>query len=133
MNPSRKDWRSILSTLNQSCSIFIDTKLPYAQTSPKTMIGTIAFTSTNLLTIEDLQISIFTLPNSARTIIQRLGLVATWIVSSPIPLLRDFTIRTSTRPTFARILVNGRSLAQKVSYVPSSITTSNRGTSLPAK
>jgi NAD(P)H-dependent flavin oxidoreductase YrpB (nitropropane dioxygenase family) len=95
--------------------------------------GTTVFTSTSLLTTEDLQIDIFTLLTSARTTTQKVVPAVTLIASSRTQLLKGFTTPTSTRLTSAKISATERNLALKVSYALSSTMTSNRGMFRPAR
>ena len=109
------------------CSICIATKLFFAQTSLKIMIGTTVCMHTSLLTSGDAPTSTTTCQRSARTTIKILGRDAMTSVSCLIPHLRDSIIHTNIKQIHASSIRAKRGIARKVSYVLSFTENSSKG------
>ena len=89
------------------------------------MIGIIVFIHISPLIIEDPQISTIIYQKNAKPTIKKLEKAVMLTVSIHIPHLKDFTILTSTKPTYVSNSAKRERLAKRESYARSSISSLN--------
>ncbi len=107
------------------CSICIGIRQPFALTSQRITIGTVACMHTSPLTLGVPPTSNITCLRSARTTIRTLARDAMTNASCHIPHSKDSIIHTNIKLILVSSTRAKRGIARKVSYVPSCIKSSN--------
>lgn len=125
IKPSKRDWRSTWKQLTQLCFTYIDTRLHFAQTSLRIMIGTIVYMHTSLLIIGDPQINSSTCPRNARIIFKKQVLVARTTANFLILLLKDSITPFSIRQILVNLLGKREKAVLKENSAHSSIMNLN--------